>query len=172
MTALKQADSFNAESSLNAWMQTSLQAFSLPSWISTLPPIVTDYPQVSASIPCISIVHLPVDIDSQFQGKNIGGSDKGGRATAIMDVSCWVSRSKAPSSWYPILAILRDFVLSAAQSTITIGILDYQANLTAPPSTVYKINIDKTTVMEVVHDPNPDVERKRILIDYSYFYRA
>lgn len=172
MTALKQADSFNAEASLNAWMQSSLQAFSLPNWLTTLPPIVYDYPEVSASIPCFSVVHLPVDIDSRFQGRNVGNGDKGGRATAMMDVSCWVSRSKAFSSWYPQLMIMRDFVLSAANSTITVIIADYQSSLAAPPATNYKINIDKTSVVEVVHDTNPDVERKRILIDYSYIYRA
>lgn len=172
MTALKQAISFNVESSLNAWMQSKLQAFTLPAWLTVLPPIVTDYPETNASIPCFSFVHLPVDIDSNFQGKNVGNGDKGGRATAMMDVSCWVSRSKAFSSWYPQLAIMRDFVLSATENTGTIIISDYLTSLTAPPATAYKINLDKATVVEVVHDPNPDVERKRILIDYSYIYRS
>lgn len=172
MTALKQAISFNVEASLNEWMRAALTAFTLPSWIASLPPIVYDFPQVSASIPCFSISHLPVDIDSNFQGKNIGGGDKGGRATGILDISCWVSRSKAPSSWYPILMTLRDFALSTAQNTNVVIIQDYQASLTAPAATVYKINIDHASVVEVVHDPNPDVERKRILIDYSYFYRS
>lgn len=172
MTALKQATSFNVEASLNEWMRAALAAFSLPAWITTLPTIVYDFPQVSAAIPCFSFVHLPVDIDSNFQGKNVGGGDKGGRATGIMDVSCWVSRSKAPNSWYPILMILRDFVLSTAEATSTVVISDYQTSLSAPAATVYKINIDHAAVVEVVHDPNLDVERKRILIDYSYVYRA
>lgn len=172
MTAIHPASSFNAEASLNAWIAAALQAFSLPLWVSTLPPIIYDFPEVSATIPCFSAIHIPVGADPAYQGRSVGGTDKGERVTAIMEVSCWVSRTKAPTAWYPLLMFMRDAVLSAATAQRVVVISDYLSSLTAPPLTLYKITLDRALKVPVEHDPNPAVERERILIDYSYIYRA
>lgn len=196
MTTLPQASTYNVEASINAWMQAALQAFSLPVWMSPLPAVVFDAPQVSASIPCFALTHIPVGVANPFQGR-WAGTSRGGKASGILDVSCYVSRSKS-RDWVRQLRTMRDMVLSTAEASPVVVIADYAAlprNTVAPAiattalttvalsgddgtwsntpaSTEYKANINDVTIAVTQADPNPDVERVRVLVDYSYIIRA
>lgn len=196
MTTLAQASTFNAEASLNAWMSAALQAFAPTPQLPTTPAIVQDAPQIAASLPCFSLMHIPVSAEDLWEGRWAGES-KGERVRAILDVSCWVSR-KASRDWLGQLRRMRDMALSAATSSTVVLISDYGAlpeNTVAPAiaaiavqnflitgddgtwsdtpsSTVYKINIGGATLTPTEPDPNPDVERVRVLVDYDFVFRA
>lgn len=172
MTTLLQASTLNVEATLNAWMRDALQAFSLPAWLSSVT-VVYDAPQIAASLPCFSLIHIPVSVTDSFQGR-WAGTTKGARASGVLDVSCWVSRSRS-ADWALQLRTMRDMVLSAALSSPVVIIQDY-AGLASwsdtPAATAYKINLGDVTPTSTEADANPDVERARVLIDYHYIYRA
>lgn len=196
MTTLSQASSFNVEATLNAWMQAALEAFTVPAYLDPLPARVFTAPQTVAVMPCFSLIHIPIDATSPWQGRR-AGEGKGLRARGILDVSCWVSRS-ASSDWLMQLRTMRDFVLTAVASDTVVVIADYAVlprNTVAPAITVlallgtqiagddgtwsdtpattsYKINIDECALTPTEADKNPDVERARVLIDYSYVFRS
>lgn len=169
MTALAQASAFNAEASLNAWMLAALQAYVLPTWLPTMPAFVFDAPAVSANLPCFSLIHIPVDVEQRYQGRQVGAGKLGGRATGMFDVSCWVSRSLSPY-WAAQLRTMRAMVISTAQSQ-GIQLFDY-AVPAAPVGTIYKVNIDGLKEVPTQADSNPDVMRARVLVDYSYVARS
>lgn len=196
MTQLAQASFYNVEATLNAWMQTALQAFSLPAWLATLPTIIPDMPQTNAVMPCFSLCHIPIGTDALWEG-NLAGTGKGIWARGILDVSCWVSRSKSPD-WLAQLRTMRDMALSVGTASPVVVISDYAAlpyNSVAPAitttalvgtliagddgtwtdtpqTTAYKINITGAALTPTEADPNPDVERARVLVDYNFVFRA
>lgn len=196
MTTLAQASSFNVEATLNTWMSAALAAFTRPAWLPTLPAIVYDAPEISASLPCFSLIHIPVSTVGGIQGR-WAGSSTGMKALGILDVSCWVSRS-ASVDWNMQLRTMRDMVLSSAVKSAVLVIGDYAAlptNTVAPAitttallavqiagddgtwsdtatATAYKINIGDAALTPTEPDPNPDVMRVRVLIDYDYYYRV
>lgn len=196
MTQLSQASTFNVEATLNAWLQTALQAYALPQWLGTLPNIVFTAPQTTAVMPCFSFTHIPVDAASPWQGR-WAGTTRGLLVRGLMDVSCWVSRSQS-ADWQMQLRTMRDMVLSAVAGAPVAVISDYAAlplNTVAPviltdaqvgvalagddgtwsdtpTSTDYKINIDSAALTATEADTNPDVERARVLIDYSFVFRS
>jgi hypothetical protein len=171
MTQLAQASSFNVEASLNAWMQTGLNAFTRPTWLSTMPAVVFDAPEEAAVMPCFSLIHIPVDSSSPFTGR-WAGTTKGAITRSILDVSCWVSRSRS-INWSAQLRTMRDMVLSVATANATPLIYDYAGTYPAAATvTAYKVNIGDVTLTPVEADVNPDVERVRVLIDYWFVFRA
>lgn len=196
MTTLSSASTFNAEATLNAWMQAALEAVTLPSHLDPLPALVFTVPQTTAIMPCFSLIHIPVDAVSPWQGRR-AGEGKGLRTRGILDVSCWVSRS-ASANWLMQLRTMRDMVLSAVAGDVVVIIDDYAGfppNTVAPAitadallgvqitgddgtwsddvaATTYKINIDGAALTPTEADTNPDVERLRVLIDYSFVFRT
>lgn len=172
MTTIMTSTSFNVEASLNEWLRAALTAFTRPSWLSVMPGIVQDAPQTTAAMPCFSFLHIPVaTLTNSYQGRNVGGGLKGGKSIGMMDVSCWVSRSKSPH-YAAQLRTMADMVQSAAMSQTAVVVMDYASSQTAPSSAGYKVDIGDITETQTQPDPNPDVERVRILIDYSFTFRA
>lgn len=171
MTTITTSTSFNVEASLNEWLRAALTAFTRPSWLTTMPGIVYDAPQTTASMPCFSFLHIPVATLDAYEGRNVGDGMKGAKSMGMMDVSCWVSRSKSVS-YAAQLRTMADMVQSAAVAKTAVVVMDYATSLTAPSSAGYKVDIGDITVTPTQPDPNTDVERIRILIDYSYVFRA
>ena len=67
---------------------------------------------------------------------------------------------------------MADMVQSAAMSQTAVVVMDYASSQTAPSSAGYKVDIGDITETQTQPDPNPDVERVRFLIDYSFTFRA
>ncbi len=172
MTTLTVSTFFNVESTLNAWLSTALAAFTRPTWLVTMPTILTNWEDIKASTPCFAFVHHPVGADNTYQGRVVGDGYKGRRQFGFMDVGCWVNRNQSPY-WHAQLRTMRDMVMSAATSTATLPLMDYQSNYTTPASTIYKININEINETATIpDDDNPSFERARIIIGYSFVYRA
>jgi hypothetical protein len=175
-------NAFNAEASLNGWLAETLAAYLLPAWLPTLPPIVYDWREIELTLPCFSLTHIPVRAQPRYQGRHVGGSQKGLRAAAMLEVSCWVARTSP--SYSAQLRTMRDFVLTAVAATSAVPIKDYAANPAAPPVTAYRVFLGQVSGAPIALDENrnalqagivianPDVLRARLLIDYTYIHRA
>jgi hypothetical protein len=170
MPALAASTRFNVEATLNAWLNTAINGITLPSHLSTLPAFVYNWDEVAATMPCFAIQHIPAGMLNDIQGRVVGNSQSGRRALGIMEVSCFVSRKGNPS-WNGQLRTMRDLVETAVTSAGTVVISDYSTPAT-PTSTAFKIDILDVTETPTEADPNPNIQRARVLISYAFIYRA
>lgn len=171
MTTITQASVYNAEASLNAWLTAQLQAVTRPSWLATMPPVVRHVPEVTASLPAFSITHLPVSFDPEWQGSIASSSGgKGALNTQIMEVDAWVKR--ADVNWLAQLRTMQDMVMTALVNTSSVVIQDYEDSQTAPADTAYLVRLRDARVVATAPDPNPDIERRRILVTVEWIYRS
>lgn len=169
MTTIQQTSVFNVEASLNKHMETELVAITKPSWLSSYT-LYETWPEKSPSLPAFSINHINVGFDDVWEGRGVGGSYKGLAGTQILEVNAWVTRKSR--NWIAQLRTMVDMVMTVIGRTTEVVIKDYAADLSSPSNTTYLIRIDDVQVVETAPDPNPDIERKRILITYSWVYRS
>lgn len=173
MTTLQAAGTFNVEASLNAWLRTQLAAITgLPSWLATLPVPVTYLPEATASLPALTVVHLPGSLDDAWQGRTVStsSSTKGRDARAIMEVDAWVTRANA--NWLAQLRTMQDCVMTVLTGTTSVVIKDYATSQTSPADTAYLVRLRDARLVTTAPDPNPDIERRRMLVDYDWVFRA
>lgn len=171
MPALSDAIGFNVEVTLNAWLNTTISAITRPSWLMTLPAFVYNWDEVTATIPCFAIRHLPSSMLNDLQGRTVGTDAAAGRrAMGLMEVSCYVTRNSNPS-WQAQLRTMRDLVETAATSARTVQLYDYSTPA-SPAAAAYKIDLQDVTETPTEADPNPAIQRSRVLIAYSFVFRA
>lgn len=170
--ALTAATRFNVEASLNKAFTDAITAITRPAWLSALPAFVYNWDEVAASMPCFAFFHIPAGMLNTHEGRNVGDGQSGRKALGILEVDCYVTRTNTPN-WSAILRTMRDLVETAATSTRTVTILDYQTSTSSPSATSYKVNIEDVQETPVEPDAaNPAIQRARILITYSFTYRA
>lgn len=170
MPTLTAATRFHVEATLNAHFTTAISAITRPAWLTTLPAFVYNWDEVTAAIPCFAFAHIPAGMLNDLQGRTVGDGQQGRKALGILEVSCFVSRTANPS-WSAQLRTMRDLVDTAATSTRTVVINDYSTP-GVPTATPYKVNIEDVNETPVEADPNPAIQRARILIAYSFTYRT
>ena len=170
MPALSAATRYHVEATLNAWLNTTLGAITLPAWMPTLPTLVYNPDEITASLPCFAVTHIPAGMLNDIQGRVVGDGQQGRRALGIMEVSCYLKRTDNPS-WPAYLRTMRDLVETAATSTRTVVIYNYSTP-GVPTATAYKIDIQDVTETPTEADPNPALQRARVLIRYSFVFRA
>lgn len=170
MPALAAATRYHVEATLNQWLFDTLSAITRPDWLPTLPAFVYNWDEITASLPCFALAHIPAGLADTFQGRQAGGSDSGRRALGLLEVSCYVTRTDNPN-WPAQLRTMRDMVETAATSTRTVTISNY-ATPSTPVTTAYKIDLQDVTETPTEADPNPAIQRARVLIQYAFTYRA
>lgn len=180
MTTVNVSSIYNVEASVTAWLRTGLTAISsLPTWLPT-PKFVTNWPEIASYLtaatpwPVISAVHLPGHALDRWQGRgNVGSGAVEKRG--ILQVDCWVNRDAKVSGqivWQAQLRYLEAMVEQVYAQTGTINILGYAASATAPTSTGNRVVLGDMHTESVQQDPNPAIERRRILMDYWWVLKA
>lgn len=169
MTTVHETSTFNAEASMNLWLQTGLADITKPAWLPAYT-IALNMPQGGITPPCFSVIHLPVSRRSRWQGDNVGNGKTGRRAASLMDVSIWVSRQNAAymAQAMAMTAMLEGVVMG----TQTVPFYDYWSNPAVPVLTAYKIVLGDMNIAETETDPNPDIYRRRVLIRYDWTVRS
>jgi hypothetical protein len=170
-TAIQQPSVFNVEASVNAHFRTSLAAVTKPAWLPTLPTIQSIPLDDEAALPAFTLSHIPVGFMDKWQGRHVGGGLSGMDSRALLDISCWVSRRDNPQ-WMQQLRTMEDMVLTVATQTATIVIMDYAANLSSPSATSFLVRLSNVVTRTTQPDPNPNIERKRVLVEYDWVYRS
>lgn len=170
MIPLQPTSQFNVETSLNAALASAIAGFQMPAWLPVAPPVVFIPADIALSAPCFAAFHIPVASDDRYQGRR-GGAAHVTRDTALMEVSAWVT-SRHPA-WLAQLRTMTDIVKHWHNRSAQIVIQNYAADATAPVATAYKVNLNGITVHPIQQDPdNPALWRARMLIPYSWHYRA
>jgi hypothetical protein len=170
MVALTAATRFHVEATLNSHFTTVISAITRPSHLSTLPAFVYNWDEVAANLPCFALTHIPAGMLNDIQGRTVGNGQQGRKALGLLEVSCFVSRSANPS-WNAQLRTMRDLVETSATSTRTVVIYDYSTP-GVPTATAFKVDILDVTETPTEPDTNPAIQRARILIAYSFYFRA
>lgn len=171
MIDMTPANTFNVQTTLNQWMSTHLQNIMLPEWMTAAPITVLMEPNdVTASLPCYALYHIPVGMSQAIQGNRVGDGEKGGNYSGLLEISCYVSKN-APQST-ALLRYMQDWVMALAVAESAVPVLDFQGDLYMPQECGYKINIGDLTEVTTETDPNPDVSRVRLLLDYRYTFRV
>lgn len=164
---------YNIQSSLIAWLNTQ---------INTTPPpatgplaLVIDHPDQPVRLPELSITFLRVDPDPvPVLGQQIGGGLVGVRRFGAAEIDCWVSRHEA--HWRAQLLQMQDLitqiVLGQRAAGSSIPVYDFYADPDAPPLVNARIFIGTVEQRRPPFDPNPAVERKRLVIHYWWVERA
>jgi hypothetical protein len=162
--------SYHVEATVNAWMVAAVNAATKPAWLPTIG-VVLDWPIVPASMPCLSLNHLPVGMNDEWQGRIAGSaaSDKGMRASALFEINAWVVSDNP--NWMAQLRSLSDIVTAAALTAPTLPVMDYSVP-DVPAATTYKVNLSDLRQAETGPDVNPAVQRRRWLLSYWWTFRG
>jgi len=170
VTAINASLPFNVEATLNAYMRTQLATYPLTSWMAALPPVVTDWPIKTTSMPAFSIAHIDVGGDDRYQGRNVGNGNLGMMTMGIMDVSAWVTKSN--TNWLIKLRTMESMIMDVLVGQATVVIKDYYTNQVSPSNTAYRLTLGNVRRVSVAQDPNPDVQRRRVLVNYDWVMRS
>jgi len=162
---MNEANTFNIEATLNAWLKTAIDGLDPPAFFSGFPStrFILNMPESPINVPAYSGHHLFIETEDAYQGRR----GDGGSALiyrAFFDVSVWVSRRNsnftADKRW--MCAALKDIVLGAKSVVLT----DYLTNYPASSAGEVKIYIDGIEARQTEQDVNPDIDRERFLILY------
>lgn len=167
MTTLHTTNVYNVRASLNKWLSDTLAAFTLPSHLPAVN-VVFAMPETGIEPPAVSVAHHDVMAADLFQGRYVG-TGPGLRQYALMDISCWTSRSNV--HWLAQLNTLCALITQAWVSQAVLVLSDYSTP--GSPATVeYKVNLRDLEYVETSHDSNPDIERSRYLGRYDWIVRS
>ena len=172
-TTLHETTVFNAEASLNDWLRSQIATFALPAWMGGTVHFITDWPEIEKSLPCISVAHLPGYRRGEYERGDVSARQM--LARGLVDVSAWVSRSQlyqGQEVWLPRLRFMEGMIEQAHAGAVAIVIRDYLTSLSNPQDTPYRIILGDISVVQTGPDPNPDIERRRALINYRWFLRS
>lgn len=155
---------YNVEASLVAWL-TGYIAANIPPLLSAVH-VNLNAPEQPLAPPEWSIHFLG------YGGNEAGmeGKHPGTWRYGIMEVSAWVSRSD--DNWRGQMNQMVDVVTKAVVNTHSVIIRDFYTNATTPTATAYRITIDRPEQRMPPVDPNPDIERRRVLVFFQWVERA
>lgn len=169
MPTIAAASHFNAEASLNASFATFVNAVTLPAWLSR-PAVVYDAPDIEPSVPCYSLFHIPVSSADPYQGSRESASYRVSVETQMVEISAWASR--ADVNWMAQLRTMNDIVKTWRLQSRHIVLMDYATSQSAPSATSYRLELDEVIETGVEPNPNPGIERRRMMVTYKWTYRA
>lgn len=160
---------FNVETTLSAWAAGIIADASLPSWLPSVT-VAYDMQDVSASLPCFSLHHIPVSRDDRYQGRIVGAGQKGRAGVGLFEINAWATRQNA--NWQAQLKTMQDIIESAAISNTGVVIKDYDTDPFSPTTTGYRVLLQDFNILATAPDPNPDIERRRMHLTYRWTVRV
>jgi len=174
MTFSHTTGTYNVEATVTAWLQG---VFNTPvPAIGTAIALKVDYPIEPIDCPVVSVSPLGTSNDPQmtWQGGNTITGQVGRGKFGVLEVDLWASRGA--QNWRRQLKQLFDLLSKEVTTLLKTGgalnIKDFYTSDTAPQSVAYLVRIDGIEESPTAHDPNPEIERKRIILTYSWVERV
>ena len=176
MTFSHATGQYNVLGTLYAWLQAQLTT-NLPPTL-TAARLVVEMPIDSvdaSSLPLYSVHILGIDSEAEpYLGSIADSGMTGEHKYGICEVNCWATRRD--NNWRAQLNQMQDSltkaVVTARKTGSAIIVKDFYTNAAAPANTTYRITLDRVETRTPPYDPNPDIERRRVLIYFSWFERA
>jgi hypothetical protein len=172
MATIDASSVYNIEATLNAWLRAALATYTRPADIGldTAPPVITDVPDRTAAFPSWSIHHIGASTRDVLQGRVTDGVKSGVWASGLMEANCWVTRGH--TSWMAQLRWMHSAVLDVVAGTSGVVVKDYASDPYNPADTAYRVIVGDAQTTATGPDPNPDVERRRVLVGYRWVLRS
>lgn len=170
MATLHVANPYNIKYSIINYFIDQLAAITPPAILGSYTTPV-DEPEAPITPPAISFFNIPAGSRYLYQGNRVSSTEKGARSFGILDASAWAAREAI--QWSAQLDIMQAMVEQVAiDANNGIAVYDFAASPTMPPLYPYLIRIIETEVVQTAPDPNPDLERRRILVSYFWTQRV
>lgn len=162
------SNTFNVEASLNKWLYDTLTAMTKPAWLPAWTFVQNSPDDSELPTPAVSVHHLPISVRALYQGDNGGEGERVVAAAALLEVNVWVSRSA--QNWVAQKRTLTAMVQDAFAGAATVIINDYYADAGNPAS--YRVVLRELETQQTGQDPNPAIDRVRMLIRYDWTLRT
>jgi len=167
------AGSFNVEATVNAFFASAVANGTFPGGLFTVRPNVRyDWTMIAQSVPCFSLVYIPIELRDKFEGRIVGttSTSLGGWQKTLLEISSWVTSNNP--AYMAQLRTMRDFIYEAFLPHPSIEIKNFTTNPASPTDTGYKVNVDLPNEIAILRDENPALYRSRSLVTLSYTARA
>lgn len=180
MTTLHVTATPNIESSLNAHFAEHLGAIETPSYLAPLRinsqtvRVVLDMPEVTLATPCFSFFHIGGGVSTVYQGSLETQDTTVGRAYGQIDISAWVKRDDLINNqrvWMAQLRYMQEMVNQVFLTWPNVPVKNYMNTPDYPLDTEYLVRLQNFSVVQTAPDPNPALERRRMLIAYWWHSR-
>ena len=171
MTTLHDSSPSNVQATLNQWFITEAAKITKPSWLPSYT-VTNTIPEDGIATPSFSVIHLPAAQRSIYQGNQAEEGVTARQALAILDISIWVSRSNI--NWLAQKHTMESMIalVVGLQASGAVRVQDYLSDPASPVNVAYRITLGDLATVPTSPDPNPDIERSRNLIDYSWTIRS
>ena len=161
----------NVEGSFNDFFIKQITAKGLPAFIPSSV-VNTDYPVVPLTYPSFSIIHLGSTPQQIAEGQNLDDGWRGVRQNGLAEIDCWESYQRASGNHIYNIRIMRDMAARVFATGAAIPILDVYGSTAAPTSNGTIIRAMAAQSFPVAPDPNPDVVRARLVVEYNWLERV
>ena len=162
----------NVEGSFNDFFITQLTAKGVPSFLSTAPTINLDYPVIPLTYPSFSITQLGSQPIEVAQGRNLDPGWKGAQQVGLAQIDCWESYQRASGNHIYNIRVMRDMAARVFATGAAIPILDVYGTTGTPTANGTLIRAMPAESFPVGPDPNPDVIRARLTVQYNWLERT
>ncbi len=171
---------FNVEGSFNDFFITQVTAKGVPDFMTAIMQqayptalVNEDYPNKPLTFPSFSITHQGSDVKTEFQGRNLNNGWRGAERMGYAEINCWISYDRASGDHMAQMRQMRDMAARVFATGAAIAILDVNGNPTGNPTgngTI--VRVQPIRDVPVPQDPNPDVMRRRLMVNYFWMERA
>ena len=165
---------YSVQGTLNRWLETNLTAKGIPTWMTTAR-VVFDYPRESlfgGSGWAFSVTHFDADPVGAYQGRHVGEGEVGTPMQGMMEVSCWASRQHASGAAPQWIRQMGDMVSHLFASAVNVPLTDLYTDPAGASGLTALVRVQPARHAPVVPDVNPDVVRRRYLVNYSWIERV
>ena len=171
---LHDTSTFNIEPTLNAFFAREIGLYDKPVWLPTFV-FVYNTPEIEANLPCYSFDHLSGSVEDSYMGRVENDSTSVMKAYGILEVNAWVNRNQnynGQNVWHARLRWMASVVEEIVNKNARVPLMDYLSDPLYPADTGYLVTLERMQIVQTAQNPNPAVERKRLLIPYCWGLRA
>lgn len=162
---------YNAIGSFNNFFEAQLTAKGLPAWLGSAQ-VMWDFPQEPLPLPSWSVVHLGSEPVEVAQGRNLDPGWKGVQRVGLAEISCWLGFFSAQGSAWAYLRQMRDMAARVFATGASFPILDVYGTTVNPTGNGTIVRAAPARETPVGQDPNADVMRSRLLVEYRWLERV
>ena len=162
---------YNVMGSLNQFFQNQVTGAGLPAFMPSAV-VNFDYPQQPLTFPSFSVTHLGSEPAAIAQGSQLDPGWRGYRRVGLMEIDCWESEQRASGQAVRNVTILRDMAARVFATGAGIPILDVYGTTGTPTANGTIIRAMAAREAGIERDENPDVVRRRLIIEYNWLERV
>lgn len=162
----------NVEGSFNYFFEKYLTAKGIPSFMSTAV-VNYDWPRQPLTYPSFSVVHLGSMRGQTWQGHVVDEGFRGAEMIGLAQIDVWESYNRASGNDKYNIRIMADMASRVFATGASIPILDVHST-TASPNQISGtiIRAEQAESRGLIADPNPDITRMSLLVQYRWIARA